>query len=61
MSEQWPGWMNTITAARYIDMDEATLRRWRRQGGGPTYSKGERAVRYNREDLDDFMRGLRNA
>ena len=55
----WPEWMNTTTAANYLDMDEATLRRWRRQGQGPSYSKGERAVRYSRDDLDEYMASLK--
>lgn len=56
---KWPGWMKTVTAAKYMDIDEATLRRWRREGRGPVYSKGDRAVRYAREDLDEFMASLR--
>lgn len=56
---KWPEWMNTTTAAKYLDMDEATLRRWRREGRGPTYSKGQRAVRYNRDDLDEHMASLK--
>ena len=38
-------------AARLLSMSHRTLQAWRRTGGGPTYMKLGRAVRYRQRDL----------
>jgi excisionase family DNA binding protein len=52
-----PRWMTTGQAAQHLGCSEATLRQWRSRGTSPRYHKpaGSRLVRYQREDLDDFL------
>jgi excisionase family DNA binding protein len=52
-----PRWMTTGQAAQYLGCSEATLRQWRSRGTSPRDHKpaGSRLVRYQREDLDDFL------
>ena len=42
-------------ASRYLDLSVAWLRQRRRYGGGPSFVKIGRAVRYCTEDLDRFL------
>lgn len=44
--------LRTADVARMLDVSEATLRGWRRQGNGPPYIKVGRAVRYRLEDVE---------
>jgi excisionase family DNA binding protein len=42
-------------AARYLHCSASTLAKRRVYGGGPTFCRFGRAVRYLRSDLDEFM------
>lgn len=42
-------------AATYLGLARSTLNKWRCHGGGPTFIKMGRAVRYRQEDLEGFM------
>ena len=49
----------TREAAAYLGLAVSTLNKWRCHGGGPTYLKLGRAVRYRHEDLDAFLTARR--
>ena len=49
------GYLNTTQAAEYIGMSRQFLEIARHKGSGPNYHKLMRAVRYRREDLDEWM------
>jgi predicted DNA-binding transcriptional regulator AlpA len=52
--------MNQREAARYIGWHQATLHKWRLDGRGPAYYQiGPRGVRYDRADLDSFIKSQR--
>jgi excisionase family DNA binding protein len=42
-------------AARFLRLSERTLERLRVSGGGPTYVKAGRLVRYRESDLDAWV------
>lgn len=42
-------------AAMYLGLARSTLNKWRCHGGGPTFIKMGRAVRYRQEDLEGFL------
>ena len=46
-------------AAALLDVEVATLRRWRWAGKGPIFRKIGAAVRYDRADLDAFIEAAR--
>lgn len=54
-------WRTPQKAAEYLDFHTDTLRRWRREGVGPPYSKHGKFIRYHVDDLDAWMRSLRVA
>ena len=45
----------TNEAAGYLGLTKSTLEAWRCRGGGPVFIKLGKAVRYRREDLDEFI------
>jgi excisionase family DNA binding protein len=45
----------TDQAAEYLALKKSTLECWRSRGGGPPFVKYGRAVRYRKEDLDQFI------
>ena len=45
----------TPEAAAYLRLSKPTLERFRLTGGGPSYVKLGRAVRYRRADLDAWV------
>lgn len=47
--------MNVQQAAEYLGLAVSTLNKWRCHGGGPVFIKMGRAVRYRRQDLDQFV------
>lgn len=47
--------MNTSEAARYVRLGKPTLDRFRLTGEGPRFAKLGGAVRYRREDLDEWI------
>lgn len=54
---EWPEWMSEETAARYLDTSQNTLNAWRARGKGPAFKRiGQRMVRYQKAELDAFMR-----
>jgi hypothetical protein len=42
-------------AALYLDVSEAYLRKARREGDGPTFSRYRRTIRYRLEDLNRWL------
>jgi DNA-binding transcriptional regulator YiaG len=43
-------------AAAYLNVSEAVLRYWRRNGGGPQFFRaGAKLIRYRRRDLDVWI------
>ena len=50
-----PAYVNTREAAKYLGLHADTLRKLRREGGGPPYARIGRAVRYDLRELDRFM------
>ena len=50
-------WMTTEQAAAYLGLQENTLRVWRHKGSGPRYHVlNKRLIRYNREEVDAYVR-----
>ena len=47
--------LTTPQAAAYLGLAPRTLEQWRRDGIGPRWAKLNRAVRYRRLDLDEFV------
>lgn len=47
--------LNTVGASAYTGLSRSTLEKLRVFGGGPTYLKLGRAVRYRRVDLDAWL------
>ena len=47
--------VDTKTASRHLSLHPDTLRRLRREGGGPRYSRIGRAVRYDLRELERWM------
>lgn len=47
--------LRTREAARYLSLTKPTLEAWRCRGGGPSYCKMGKAVRYRKSDLDEFV------
>ena len=50
-----PAYVNTREAAKYLGLHGDTLRRLRREGGGPPYARIGRAVRYDLRRLNRWM------
>lgn len=49
--------MTTEEVAKYLNVSMNTLSTWRAKGGGPRSVKlGEKAVRYRKADVDDFIK-----
>ena len=48
-------YINDVEAAKLLSVSAQSLRNWRHLGRGPAYSKKSRMVRYNVQDLLDFM------
>lgn len=44
-------------AAQYLGLAYSTLAKWRVTGDGPRFSVLGRAISYNIEDLDDWVKG----
>ena len=56
VTDRFPPWMDTPTAAAYLSATKRQLESWRSLGSGPPHVKVGRRVRYNRIDLDAWMR-----
>ena len=46
---------STVEAAAYLGLAVSTLNKWRCYGEGPKYLKLGRAVRYRKQELDQFL------
>lgn len=46
--------LSTAQAAHYVGLSQRTLEKMRTVGGGPTYRKHGRYVRYHIDDLDTW-------
>ena len=51
----WPNWLSPIDAAHYVNSSVSTLAKLRLRGGGPTFCRIGRAIRYRRADLDNWL------
>ncbi|PWG62523.1 helix-turn-helix domain-containing protein [Sediminicurvatus halobius] len=49
--------LTTAEAARYLQVSERSLIRWRVQRRGPAWTYAGRQVRYRIEDLDAYLSG----
>ncbi|WP_428521991.1 helix-turn-helix transcriptional regulator [Roseibium sp.] len=47
--------LNETKAAEYLGLSVRTLQAWRVRGGGPTFVKAGRAVRYRPDDLNAWI------
>lgn len=49
-------WLSTKEAARHVGLHPDTLRRLRRQGRGPRFSRvGRRLIRYSLDALNEWL------
>lgn len=48
-------WVMEAEAAERLSVSPGLLRKWRRKGGGPSYVKFGRAIRYSLADLRAFV------
>lgn len=48
--------LTTTEAAVYLGLSKACLEAWRNRGGGPAFVKMQRACRYPKKNLDDFLK-----
>jgi excisionase family DNA binding protein len=57
----YPIIFKTPEAAKYLDVKKSTVEAWRCRGGGPAFIRYNRAIRYRKSDLDNFIeKGLRH-
>lgn len=56
IAQNIPHYMNDTQAAEYLGISPVTLRSWRMEKKGPKYHKFDKAVRYAKTDLDDWMK-----
>lgn len=45
--------------AAFLSVPETTLKQWRYQGTGPSYTKVNSLVRYDWDDIEAFVKGGR--
>jgi excisionase family DNA binding protein len=50
-----PTLLDTVAVADMLAVSVATLRRWRREGGGPDFVRIGRAVRYQAADVNRWI------
>lgn len=55
MKNHNPDILPTVSAARRLSLQPATLRHWRMQGIGPRYLKFNGRCYYRPEDIDKFL------
>jgi predicted DNA-binding transcriptional regulator AlpA len=51
-----PKWLDTKGAANHVGMSQQSLALYRSKGSGPAFSKVGSTVRYDREDLDAWLK-----
>lgn len=49
-------WLTPAQVQDLLQVAEATLRRWRREGIGPPFVRIDRVIRYNRRAVLDWLR-----
>jgi hypothetical protein len=54
-SVRLPHLLNEIHTSRMLAVSVGALRRWRREGRGPAFTRVERCVRYDVRDLESFL------
>ena len=47
--------MTVQQASEYLGLAVSTLNKWRCHGGGPVFSKMGRSVRYQQQNLDNYI------
>ncbi|OQX20051.1 MAG: hypothetical protein BWK76_02525 [Desulfobulbaceae bacterium A2] len=47
--------LNEKQAAAFLKISKFTLSKWRSSGGGPSYRKFGKAVKYTMSDLQEFI------
>lgn len=55
MEQTFPQMLNEKQTARLLACSVAALRRWRREGRGPIFTRVERCVRYDLRALERFL------
>lgn len=55
LAKKTPAYMTEAQAAEYLGLSHITLRQWRMEKKGPKYHKFDKAVRYSRTDIDEWM------
>lgn len=51
ISQDFDALMTETQASEFLQMSVRTLQAWRLRGGGPSFAKAGRSVRYRRRDL----------
>lgn len=54
-SQTLPQMLSEKQAARILAVSIAALRRWRREGRGPEFTRLERCVRYNVKSIEGWL------
>jgi len=55
ITEAHPQLLTERQTARLLACSVGALRKWRRTGGGPIFSKFQKCVRYSTRDLERFL------
>lgn len=55
MEQAFPQMLNEKQTARVLACSVGALRKWRRVGGGPIFSRFQRCVRYDLRALERFL------
>lgn len=55
MNTEHPQLITEIQAAKILAVSVAALRRWRREGRGPRFTRCERCVRYDLRAIERFL------
>ena len=58
-SRDWPQYLSTATAARFLDTSQHTLLSWRQRGVGPEWIKIGHLVRYPLQSLRAWVEARR--
>jgi len=53
-------WMSPAQTATYTGIPAKTLEQYRRDSSGPSFSRVGKHVRYNRRDVDEWLRSLQD-
>ena len=59
---QPPNWFNTAQLAVYVGLPEHTIAEYRRPSvnKGPAFTRVGKHIRYHRDDVDAWLKGLQN-